>query len=286
MIGFLCKVDTRTLWTDQSQKSNSSHLRGRPPHSLPQIFAFERRGIKLRLTIWEGLADSFLAKVKDIDERTIVILATSLLPKSFGGKLCINASSSTKIYLNADFEDVKDFRARHKLKTVIKMVKATSMIHVCIVFPKYYTSFPTKKSRFRLEVEVEDESDTATFVIFYKDAKQMMKTTAAALMTEKDQDAVKDDHDRAPVSILNIVGKMYQFLVKVTPYNFRVKYQSFTVSRIVEDISKFDTEETHQKKSLVSKKAETSNSPATTKIKIEDKEVGKEGKGIVKPRKL
>ncbi|KAL8522108.1 hypothetical protein ACS0TY_012307 [Phlomoides rotata] len=135
MIGFLCKVDT---------PGHSGQIKAK--RVILHIFVEE--GIKLRLTIWEGLADSFLAKVKDIDERTIVILATSLLPKSFGGKLCLNASSSTKIYLNADFEDVKDFRARHKLKTVIKMVKATSMIHVCIVFPKYYTSFPTKKSRY------------------------------------------------------------------------------------------------------------------------------------------
>ncbi|KAL8469180.1 hypothetical protein ACS0TY_032127 [Phlomoides rotata] len=95
---------------------------------------------------------------------------------------------------------------------------------------------------FRLEVEVEDESDTTTFVIIDKDARQMMKTTITTLMTEKEQDVVKDEHDRAPASILNIVGKMFKFLVKVTSYNFIAKYQSFTVLRIVEDISKFDTE--------------------------------------------
>ncbi|KAL8533606.1 hypothetical protein ACS0TY_009855 [Phlomoides rotata] len=77
-------------------------------------------GINLRLTIWDALADSFATKFGEIDERNIVIIATSILPKSFGGKLCLSASSSTKIYLNGDFEVVKDFRTRHNVHPEIE----------------------------------------------------------------------------------------------------------------------------------------------------------------------
>ncbi|KAL8491743.1 hypothetical protein ACS0TY_023366 [Phlomoides rotata] len=124
--------------------------------------------------------------------------------------------------------------------------------------------------RFRLEVGVDDGKDCTTFVIFYKDAKQMTKTIAVDLMAENGEDTVKDGRDQAPVSTLNIVGKTYKFQVKVTSYNFRAKYQSFTVSRILSDISEPGTEEPHQKKNSVNEEAETSSSPTTTKIKIED----------------
>ncbi|KAL8539958.1 hypothetical protein ACS0TY_001527 [Phlomoides rotata] len=36
--------------------------------------------------------------------------------KTFGGKLCLNASSGTKFYLNADFATVRDFRGRMKFQ--------------------------------------------------------------------------------------------------------------------------------------------------------------------------
>ncbi|KAL8503358.1 hypothetical protein ACS0TY_022191 [Phlomoides rotata] len=100
MIGYLCKVETPAPSGPNQSKRVILHI-------------YMEEGIKLRLTIWDGLTDSFKAKFREIDERTIVIIATSILPKSFGGKPCLNASSSTKIYLNGDFEDVKDFRARY-----------------------------------------------------------------------------------------------------------------------------------------------------------------------------
>ncbi|KAL8479551.1 hypothetical protein ACS0TY_026449 [Phlomoides rotata] len=84
--------------------------------------------------------------------------------------------------------------------------------------------------RFRLKVEADDGSDCTTFIIFDKDAKQLTKTTAVELMAENGEDNVQDGRDRAPASVLNIVGKSFKFQVKVTPYNFRAKYQSFTVS--------------------------------------------------------
>ncbi|KAL8470775.1 hypothetical protein ACS0TY_033375 [Phlomoides rotata] len=112
----------------------------------------------------------------------------------------------------------------------------------------YFESSALNFYRFRLEVWVDDGKDSTTFVIFDKDAKQMIKTTAAEVMTEMGENSVKDGHDRAPASVLNIVGKMYKFQVKITPYNFRAKYQSFTVSRILGDISNLEAEEHHQKK--------------------------------------
>ncbi|KAL8464066.1 hypothetical protein ACS0TY_033838 [Phlomoides rotata] len=301
MIGFLYKVDTPAPSGANQSKRVILHI-------------CMEEGINLRLTIWDALADSFATKFKEIDERIIVIIATSILPKSFGDRMFIL-----------------------KLKTALKMVRTKTMIPMIIVFLKYYPSSPTKKSRsknsfarqrlqrsyyngwnyiscskcfgkmetensslncsncndshsvgvlrFRLEIEVDDGSDCTTFVIFDKDVKQLTKTTASELMAENGEDNVQDGRDRAPASILNIVGKSFKFQVKVTSYNFRAKYQSFTVSRIM-NISEPATEEHLQKKLSVIGEAESSSSPTLAKIKIEcvgeEKKTGKGSKMTVK----
>ncbi|KAL8533607.1 hypothetical protein ACS0TY_009856 [Phlomoides rotata] len=149
-------------------------------------------------------------------------------------------------------------------------------------------SHPVGVLRFRLEVEVDDGRDCTTFVIFDKDAKQLTKSTVE-LMAKNGEDTVQDGRDRAPTSFLNIVGKTYKFQVKVTPYNFRAKYQSFTVSRIM-NITDPATEEHLQKKISVIEEAESSSSPTLGKIKIEgvgeEKKTGKGSKVSVKRRKV
>ncbi|KAL8550877.1 hypothetical protein ACS0TY_000092 [Phlomoides rotata] len=169
----------------------------------------------------------------------------------------------------------------------LKMVRAKTMIQMNIVFLKYYPSSPMKKSKLRLEVEVDDGRDCTMFVIFDKDAKQLTKSTTAELMAKND--TVQNGRDRAPTSVLNIVGKTYKFQVKVTPYNFRAKYQSFTVSRIM-NITDPATEEHLQKKISVIEEAESSSNPTLGKIKIEgvgeEKKTGKGSKVSVKRRKV
>ncbi|KAL8520323.1 hypothetical protein ACS0TY_011029 [Phlomoides rotata] len=103
------------------------------------------------------------------------------------------------------------------------------------------------------------------------------------------EDTVQDERDRALASVLNIVGKTYKFQVKVTPYNFRAKFQSFTVLRIM-NIYEPATEEPLQKKISVIEEAESSSSPTLAKIKIEgmgeEKKTGKGSKVSVKRRKV
>ncbi|KAL8498562.1 hypothetical protein ACS0TY_021774 [Phlomoides rotata] len=209
MISFLCKVDTHAPSGANQSKRVILHI-------------CMEEGINLRLTIWDALADSFATKFREIDERNIVIIATR--------KLCLSASSSTKIYLNGDFEVVKDFRTRHNVHPEIEDGESKNND------PNEY-SIP----------------EILSFISHEK---------------EQGEDTVQDGRDRAPTSVLNIVGKTYKFQVKVTPYNFRAKYQSFTVSRIM-NITDPTTEEHLQKKISVIEEAESSSSPILGKIKIE-----------------
>ncbi|KAL8521744.1 hypothetical protein ACS0TY_012040 [Phlomoides rotata] len=172
MIGFLCKVDTSAPSGANQSKREILHI-------------CMEEGIILRLTIWDALADSFATKFREIDEKNIVIIATSILPKSFGGKLCLSASSSTKIYLNGDFEVVKDFRARHN-------------VHPEIEDGESKNNDPNEYSI----------AEILSFIFHEK---------------EHGEDTVQDGRDRAPTSVLNIVEKTYKFQVKATKEHLQKK---------------------------------------------------------------
>ncbi|KAL8535111.1 hypothetical protein ACS0TY_010940 [Phlomoides rotata] len=73
MIGFLCKVDIPAPSGANQSKRVILHI-------------CMEEGINLSLTIWDALVDSFATKFSEIDERYIVIIATSILQKSFGGQ--------------------------------------------------------------------------------------------------------------------------------------------------------------------------------------------------------
>lgn len=297
VIGFLCQFEKAKVYGEN-----------KPKRAVLHIYLEER--IKIRLTIWDNMVDTIEEKLQEINERTIVIVATSLLPKMFSGTLCLNPSSATKIYLNADFEIIRDFCGRmkyqpefdHSYKTVASKDSDTRLHSISEMLNFIYNEKEQEKEftckatvrevilrngwnyiscsncarkmektdttltcnyckdsksvgvlRFRIEVVVDDGRDTTTFVIFDKDAKKITNTTATALMEYKEGDADKDKHDQVPASVLNIVGKTFKFQIKITQYNFRAKYQSFTVSRILDDTLATEIEEPQQKTS--SKKA-------------------------------
>ncbi|KAL8538633.1 hypothetical protein ACS0TY_000595 [Phlomoides rotata] len=217
MIGFLCKVDTPAPSGANQSKRVILHI-------------CMEEGINLSLTIWDALVDSFATKFSEIDERYIVIIATSILQKSFGDRMFIM-----------------------KLKTTLKTVRAKPMIPMNIELLKYYPSSTTKKSRINLPF---------MRALFFTNNGSLEVTPAVRYNFNKimDEDTVQVGRDRVSTSVLNIVGKTYKFQVKVTPYNFRAKYQFFTVSRIM-NISEPATEEHLQKKISVIEEVESSCSP-------------------------
>ncbi|KAL8541309.1 hypothetical protein ACS0TY_002528 [Phlomoides rotata] len=304
---------------------------------------FLEEEITTRLTIWDDLADSIEKKLREINDKSIIIVATCLIPKKFGGKLCLNASSGTNFYLNADFETIRDFRGRmkiqphfddsfknlesnnsetqlHSIAQILNFIsnenqqvkefsckaKVTEIIlrngwnyiscsNCARKVEKTQTTLTCNNChdpnvvgmlRFRIEVVVDDGSGSTTFVIFDREAKKITRTTASALVIPNEEGANKDEHNQAPACILNIVGQVHKFRVKVTPYNFNTKYQSFTVSRILDDISTSEAQEPQQKENLDIEEAHGSRSTNSAKIKIEDSRNDQQDKSTTKRRKL
>ncbi|KFK44116.1 hypothetical protein AALP_AA1G217700 [Arabis alpina] len=85
---------------------------------------------------------------------------------------------------------------------------------------------------YRIEVIVEDDSDTSTFVIFEKAGEKLLKTTASDLTAKSDVPENDDSGEIVLQAIQDIGGGVFLFYVKVAKYNFTAKHQSFSVYQI------------------------------------------------------
>ncbi|XP_019085736.1 PREDICTED: uncharacterized protein LOC104715847 isoform X2 [Camelina sativa] len=86
--------------------------------------------------------------------------------------------------------------------------------------------------RYRIEVVVDDECQTSTFVLFDEPAKKLFKSSASTLAA-KNNVAQNDACGLiVPKEIQNLVGRNFVFCIKVREYNFTAKYQSFAVAQI------------------------------------------------------
>ncbi|XP_050251028.1 uncharacterized protein LOC126697934 [Quercus robur] len=88
------------------------------------------------------------------------------------------------------------------------------------------------KIRYRLDMQVGDTTEHANFVVFDKEAEKLIKVPAMQLSNMEEED--EDDDNIIPSSIKRIIGKTYIFQLKITAYNFFVRKQNFTVTRVIE----------------------------------------------------
>ncbi|CAH2078325.1 unnamed protein product [Thlaspi arvense] len=98
--------------------------------------------------------------------------------------------------------------------------------------------------RFRVEIEVQCGVATTKFVLFDKDVRKLTNTTAEDITAsqldfqkpdEKDEKEENQSPDLIPECLRRLIGKTMDFQVKITKYNFRTSFQTFTVTRVVNE---------------------------------------------------
>ncbi|KAK9991559.1 hypothetical protein SO802_026544 [Lithocarpus litseifolius] len=87
-------------------------------------------------------------------------------------------------------------------------------------------------SKIKLEMQVGDTTEQANFVVFDKEAEKLIKVPAMQLSNMEEED--EDGDNIIPNSIKCIIGKTYIFQLNITAYNFFVRKQNFTVTRVIE----------------------------------------------------
>ncbi|KAH0894355.1 hypothetical protein HID58_056784, partial [Brassica napus] len=212
----------------------------------------------VRVTLWGNVAANFQKKLMESVDKPMVLLATTMNPKTFRDVFCLSSTSSTRIFFDSDIEPTtnyltwlrengKDFEVTTSEVTKPKTVTLSELHQflqndtpptgtfccfatIVDILPQY--------GWYRVELTVCDKENVATFVIFDKDTAKLAGRKAAEILEDAHdgENGVIDIHNSIPGCLEEIVGHTYKFEVKFTPFNFTTPTrQTFTVTQILEE---------------------------------------------------
>ncbi|KAF3957708.1 hypothetical protein CMV_017305 [Castanea mollissima] len=110
-------------------------------------------------------------------------------------------------------------------KTKVKQVKGVLWCERCKNQPKF--AIP------RIQVQVQDETGSTTFILFDKGAEKIISKTAKEL-AEMQEEIFKLDGNTIPNEIQKIIGNEYLFQLHLDEYNLKYGKENYTVSKILE----------------------------------------------------
>ncbi|XP_059436416.1 uncharacterized protein LOC132169397 [Corylus avellana] len=110
-------------------------------------------------------------------------------------------------------------------KAKVKIIGGSFWCERCKVKPKH--SVP----RYKIQLEVSDITDSATFVVFDKEAEKLIGKTANELANMQDEDL---NDNMLPREIEKIVSQEHIFQLRLNDYNLIRGSENYTVSRIFE----------------------------------------------------
>ncbi|XP_023882276.1 replication protein A 70 kDa DNA-binding subunit C [Quercus suber] len=211
----------------------------------------DNRREKIRITFWDKFAEAINEDICfDNSMRPIIIITSTTV----NWKLSLSSTNSAKLYVNLDIPEVIELRKsleetefsldekEKKIESlqlsrsildpneISKMKRTLLEILTFIKTEKEQVSI--KCARYRLDMQVGDTTEHANFVVFDKEAEKLIKVPAMQLSNMEEED--EDDDNIIPSSIKCIIGKTYIFQLKITAYNFFVRKQNFTVTRVIE----------------------------------------------------
>ncbi|XP_050281086.1 replication protein A 70 kDa DNA-binding subunit A-like [Quercus robur] len=152
-------------------------------------------------------------------------------------------------------------------KTKVKQVKGVLWCERCKNEPKF--AVPS----YRIQVQVQDETGSTTFILFDKGAEKIISKTAKEL-AEMQEEMLKLDENTLPKEIQKIIGNEYLFQLHLDEYNLKYGKENYTVSKILEmevlhkqkDSSK--VEEHQETKEEIVRKSRKDKYTANQKIEI------------------
>ncbi|MCH80771.1 replication factor-A carboxy-terminal domain protein [Trifolium medium] len=100
--------------------------------------------------------------------------------------------------------------------------------------------------RYRFDLKVDDEQNSANFNVFDKAARDFLKISCSDMLLSQGSESIGAD-DVIPTAISGIVNKSYLFMVDVKPNNIHENVNNYIVKRMIDDpvlIGKFVASET------------------------------------------
>lgn len=114
--------------------------------------------------------------------------------------------------------------------------------------------FHSKKifKQFRVEIEVENDNRTTTFVLFDRDVRKLTHTTAEEISASEETKGEESSVLKIiPQCLTEIIGKTMEFQIKITEFNFKASNQTFTVYRITKENLLDDSDDTNKSTKVI-----------------------------------
>ncbi|KAF3973404.1 hypothetical protein CMV_003161 [Castanea mollissima] len=86
---------------------------------------------------------------------------------------------------------------------------------------------------YRIQVQVQDETNSTTFILFDKGAEKFISMTAKELAKTQEEN-LKLDENVLPMKIQRIIGNEYFFQLHLDEYNLKYGRGNYIVSKILE----------------------------------------------------
>ncbi|KAL6577819.1 hypothetical protein OROMI_010147 [Orobanche minor] len=227
------------------------------------FYLTNQRGQSVRVTLWGSLGDVLIEKKIKSSGLHAVIL-TSVNAKLYNNKLYLSSSSSTLILDDAEIPAMKEFTSEARAGTLENLLiwarnrNNDSVTFNCKVkinnirtrkgwnYPscgsdkckkgvtrkegKFWCDACNKHSeypivRYRLELDVSDNTAHTMVVMFDETATELVKFSAESLLEGEDE---AEDQPALPQALTNIIGTSHTLELKSHTYYEHGDYESFT----------------------------------------------------------
>ncbi|CAF2147434.1 unnamed protein product, partial [Brassica napus] len=160
--------------------------------------------VSVTLSLFDAQAVLFHQKLGGMRDDPKVIVATSINPKMVGGRLFLNATSGTHVYYDKE---------THAGESLFYRLVARD------------TGLPSAAPLLKSYAKVETVTIAELNHFITTDSPQA-------------EEGVNPEDSVMPPFVAGMERKTYTFQVRVTPYNFTVNHQTFTVSRIINEVER------------------------------------------------
>ncbi|KAJ1421988.1 hypothetical protein SESBI_13316 [Sesbania bispinosa] len=185
-------------------------------------------GLKLRCTLWEDYAFMFLKHLEDHPSESYVVVLQFAKMKNFKGIQFSQLSDHASLTLEEEFLERGVYKSIADLKEVTQDIeseynwcyrackkcslglKLDGSMFYCKKCVTHYSTFVT---RYSIQLRVVDETDSASFILFDKEASNFLKIPAYELRTS--YIAKGGDKNRHPEEIDSFKDKKFLFKVQV-----------------------------------------------------------------------
>ncbi|KAG7568202.1 Nucleic acid-binding OB-fold [Arabidopsis thaliana x Arabidopsis arenosa] len=217
--GDLSAVDVSRHMQSRSEYLKEQKKWKRRQHSNSAVTT-KQAGKNVRVMVWDACALEFRKLYATIVGKSTILIITAVNPKSYGGNLSLSTTYSSRFFAGDEYEAIKIYA-----KSSQKTVAAPPLINVL----KTVTNIDKASIDEILELIVSDTSGKTIFVLLDEDTTKLINMTATELLDS--QTVMKDG---VPEIFSDLVGREFEFEIKITNYNFRSEYETFTVSRYAE----------------------------------------------------